>query len=527
MRPVCILLAAGVLAGAPAQAAEPSREVVTQPDWLRRPSAEDMGNFYPKLASSLDVEGRATISCDVTFEGKLTNCTVVSQAPPDFGFGAAAVGMASVFQMRPMTKDGKPVDGGIVRIPIMFRLPQGDEAASGLPPPPAAPSPESLVIARQLADDMGLVETGVEGLKKAAETLQSKTDAGVPEALPKLAAQVAREVAESHRNDLRDAIARDLAAVYADGEMTALGGYMRGAGALMRSKAHQAFLRDIQSRHLNRIRSGASATFCAAHPCVTPETEKAFFTRGGPSSPAPKWAAEPPPKLIASRRPVIAASLGLEGLVKLSCRGAAEGALRDCEAKAELPEGLGFGAAAERLASSYRTKAATPMRKVEFVVRFPPPEPAKTDTAGPLPEPRSPDAVQLARAMETAGGPAKAKLDLELRILELTEKSKTAHPAVLESALTAFREAALASSDIFYDERAKLLAGMLSDAQIEEAVAFQKTPLGRAQVERSRALTVLLNRTLARIRPVISEDVRKGVCAVYKCEADLPTPSPR
>jgi protein TonB len=48
------------------------------------------------------------------------------------GFGDAALGLSSLFHMRPMTKDGRPVSGGTVRIPIMFRLPH--------PQAPPAPS---------------------------------------------------------------------------------------------------------------------------------------------------------------------------------------------------------------------------------------------------------------------------------------------------------------------------------------------------------------------------------------------------
>jgi protein TonB len=33
--------------------------------------------------------------------------------------------MSRLFKMRPMTKDGSPVSGGTVRIPIVFRLPKG------------------------------------------------------------------------------------------------------------------------------------------------------------------------------------------------------------------------------------------------------------------------------------------------------------------------------------------------------------------------------------------------------------------
>jgi protein TonB len=33
--------------------------------------------------------------------------------------------MSKLFKMRPMTKDGQPVGGGKITIPIVFRLPKG------------------------------------------------------------------------------------------------------------------------------------------------------------------------------------------------------------------------------------------------------------------------------------------------------------------------------------------------------------------------------------------------------------------
>src|SRR6185312_6463421 len=94
------------------QAPEPS--MLSQPDWLSKPTGDDLAALYPKQAEANQIEGRATIRCSVTTDGLLADCSVVSEEPPGAGFGPAAVSMASRFRMRPLTKDGRPVGGGTV-----------------------------------------------------------------------------------------------------------------------------------------------------------------------------------------------------------------------------------------------------------------------------------------------------------------------------------------------------------------------------------------------------------------------------
>lgn len=99
--------------------------MITNPDWQRRPSGEDLARYYPDRAMRMEVEGSATISCRVTARGTLEGCSVTAESPADMGFGDAAMRMSRLFKMRPQTKDGQPVDGGTVRIPIRFTLPSG------------------------------------------------------------------------------------------------------------------------------------------------------------------------------------------------------------------------------------------------------------------------------------------------------------------------------------------------------------------------------------------------------------------
>jgi TonB family protein len=110
-------------AAPPPSAAKPA--IVTQPDWARKPNAEDLARFYPERAIRNNEGGRATFECKVVEDGTLTDCHVLEDSPPGDGFGEAALKLAPLFKMRPMTKDGHPVSGGTVRIPLRFVIPGG------------------------------------------------------------------------------------------------------------------------------------------------------------------------------------------------------------------------------------------------------------------------------------------------------------------------------------------------------------------------------------------------------------------
>lgn len=84
-----------------------------------------MARYYPDRAQRMSIEGSATISCTVNARGTLDSCSVTTETPAEAGFGEAAMKLSKLFKMRPQTKDGAPVDGGTVRIPLRFQLPKG------------------------------------------------------------------------------------------------------------------------------------------------------------------------------------------------------------------------------------------------------------------------------------------------------------------------------------------------------------------------------------------------------------------
>jgi protein TonB len=104
--------------------ADPKPRIVISPQFDRRPTADDMAQYYPERAQRLGKEGAAAIRCTVSSKGALIGCTVLSEDPVDYGFGDAALKLAKLFKLKPATSDGVPVDGGIFSTRITFKIPE-------------------------------------------------------------------------------------------------------------------------------------------------------------------------------------------------------------------------------------------------------------------------------------------------------------------------------------------------------------------------------------------------------------------
>jgi TonB family protein len=93
---------------------------ITNPDWLRKPTGDEMEQYYPDAALRMNLKGSVVLYCLVRADGALEKCYVGSESPAGYGFGSAALRMTGFFRMRPLMADGVPVGGAQVSIPIDF-----------------------------------------------------------------------------------------------------------------------------------------------------------------------------------------------------------------------------------------------------------------------------------------------------------------------------------------------------------------------------------------------------------------------
>ena len=113
------LLAAAMLQAAAADAA-PGASWSAQ---SANPCDDNFMRYYPAKAQRANIAGRVVLECKALASGVLTACSVVSEDPPGYDFGDAALKMTCLFKMKPSDPATTPPAGRTVRVPLQFKLP--------------------------------------------------------------------------------------------------------------------------------------------------------------------------------------------------------------------------------------------------------------------------------------------------------------------------------------------------------------------------------------------------------------------
>ena len=313
-----LLSGGGVAAQAP-----PSEPVITQPNWVKRPSAPQFAAVFPAEARRKGIDGRAAIGCSVTTEGTLDRCEVLSESPAGAGFGAAALALAPLFQMSPMLVNGVPQRGGTVRVPIVLQ--------SGGP----------AMLSRSAPSTTGRAAYVTRPIWTAAAT-QADVAAAYPAAL-KASKQKGSAVL-----DCALAPTGRLAQCKVASEAPQRGGTGRAALSL------------ISRFQLEPPRDDAGALVRGARVRLPVQFSPTVLVQGGEQIAQPDWGRLPEADQVANLFPAKAKAAGvLKGDVLLSCRVNAGGGLAGCAVDRETPAGMGFGEAALALAPSFTMSAWT------------------------------------------------------------------------------------------------------------------------------------------------------------------------
>ncbi len=81
----------------------------------------EFSRFYPQRALEREIEGQAMLGCFIRPDLSL-QCGVISETPPGWGFGEAALRVFQRATVEPQARNGEPSAGGCTLYAVPFRL---------------------------------------------------------------------------------------------------------------------------------------------------------------------------------------------------------------------------------------------------------------------------------------------------------------------------------------------------------------------------------------------------------------------
>lgn len=295
-------------------------DVITPPDWLRKPTPEQLLAVWPTRDLGQVRTGKGVISCSVSIQGALFDCRVVSEEPVGSGFGAAALAVAPQLLLKPGLRNGKPEVTSDVHIPVNF----GGRPTSYL-------GNDAKTLTRPVLTNVVWTE--------------APTYAQVVAAFP-----VKARIAKTGGNVVLDCSFKS------DGRLTGCEVLGETPKGLDLGRAAKTLMPLFMGPTLRS--DGASTLRAGVQIPITFPIEMTSATQ--PVTGKPRWTAAPSAEALLAAIPATAATAGVRtARVVMSCTIAQGGGLEGCKVSSEDPVGLGFGAATLGLAKDIRVSIWT------------------------------------------------------------------------------------------------------------------------------------------------------------------------
>ncbi len=280
--------------------------VIVNPDWLHKPTSDELRGVWPTKALQQGINGKAFIVCKVSLEGALFDCQVESEEPAGMGFGAAAIALTPQFLFKPRLRDGRATVT-TVRFPVNW---------AGLTPGSAASSDGQRVL-------------------QNVTWLEAPSYSQVAAAYPKKAAN---DGTEGHAAlDCRiasDQRLHDCNVITEQPKGMGFGKAARDLAPLFRAPAMTSAGQSTKDAHVD-----LGFTFVHAMLAASPRIGQA------------QWVALPSGEEFDKAFPHPKDPISIH--VMLDCRIGPTGHLEDCQLQNEAPAGQGLGAASLALAPSF------------------------------------------------------------------------------------------------------------------------------------------------------------------------------
>lgn len=254
----------------------PLAGMVTNPDWIAKPSGEDVARFYPPIAQVMRLEGRSTIQCSVNETGSVQGCTVLSEQPAGVGFGQAAIQLSQLFRMKPKMVDGVAVGGAEVTIPINFAMAPDEEPTTQEFASAPRPDEKAIALGRRIAIAGGsdlVLDVFVEQQLKQLRATEYAASSGADASAQEPALQAIADAFKAARDRYIDQVGLILARQFTVDELAQLTAHFESpAQKLWLSKLNviSSMSTALFPLLAQDISADARTRFCQKVACATP-----------------------------------------------------------------------------------------------------------------------------------------------------------------------------------------------------------------------------------------------------------------